>query len=61
MRLVWLLCVLVAPGIALAAPLEAGVAVIDITPAGFCIQELGPGVDFEYVRERTGAPLLPKE
>ncbi len=33
-------------------------AVIDVTPAGFALVELSPGVDFEYVRERTGAPLL---
>lgn len=32
-------------------------AVIDITPAGFRLVELCPGVDFEYVRVRTGAPL----
>lgn len=34
-------------------------AVIDITPAGFKLLELSPGVDFEYVQERTGAPLIP--
>ena len=33
-------------------------AVIDITPAGFLLVELSPGVEFEYVRDRTGAPLL---
>lgn len=33
-------------------------AVIDITPEGFTLVELCPGVDFEFVRERTGAPLL---
>jgi 3-oxoadipate CoA-transferase beta subunit len=33
-------------------------AVIDITPDGFVLVELCPGIDFEYVRERTGAPLL---
>jgi 3-oxoadipate CoA-transferase, beta subunit len=32
-------------------------AVIDITPAGFALVELCPGVEFEYVQERTGAPL----
>jgi 3-oxoadipate CoA-transferase beta subunit len=34
-------------------------AVIDVTPNGFQLVELAPGVDFEYVREQTGAPLLP--
>jgi 3-oxoadipate CoA-transferase, beta subunit len=33
-------------------------AVIDVTPAGFMLVELNPTVDFEYVRARTGAPLL---
>jgi 3-oxoadipate CoA-transferase beta subunit len=33
-------------------------AVIDITPQGFVVTELSPGVDFDYVRARTGAPLL---
>jgi 3-oxoadipate CoA-transferase beta subunit len=34
-------------------------AVIDVTPNGFQVVELAPGVDFEYVKARTGAPLLP--
>jgi 3-oxoadipate CoA-transferase beta subunit len=34
-------------------------AIIDITPEGFRLAELSPGVDFEYVQERTGARLLP--
>jgi 3-oxoadipate CoA-transferase beta subunit len=34
-------------------------AVIDITPEGFRLVELSPGVDFETVQNRTGAPLLP--
>jgi len=34
-------------------------AVIDVTPDGFRLVELSPGVGFEYVRERTGAPILP--
>lgn len=34
-------------------------AVIDITPEGFKLVELSPGVDFDYVQQRTGAPLLP--
>ena len=35
-------------------------AVIDVTPAGFKLVELCPGIDFEFVRDRTGAPLLRK-
>ncbi len=34
-------------------------AVIDVVPEGFQLVELSPGVGFEYVQERTGAPLLP--
>ena len=34
-------------------------AVLDVTPEGFRVVELSPGVDFETVQERTGAPLLP--
>ncbi|MEQ8770020.1 MAG: 3-oxoacid CoA-transferase subunit B [Phycisphaerales bacterium] len=36
-------------------------AVVDVTPEGFRVVELSPGVEFEYVRERTGAPLLPPD
>ncbi len=34
-------------------------AVVDIVEAGFRLAELAPGVSFEFVAERTGAPLLP--
>ena len=34
-------------------------AVIDVTPDGFQIVELCPGVEFETVQELTGAPLRP--
>ncbi len=34
-------------------------AVIDITPDGFQLIELAPGVDYDYVAERTGAALIP--
>lgn len=34
-------------------------AVIDVTPEGFRLVELSPGVGFDYVQERTGARLLP--
>lgn len=32
-------------------------AVVDIAGDGFRVVELAPGVDFDYVQERTGAPL----
>ncbi len=34
-------------------------AVIDITAEGFQLIELSPGIDFDYVQQRTGADLLP--
>ena len=34
-------------------------AVIDVTPAGFQTVELAPGVDLDYVQQRTGCILLP--
>ena len=34
-------------------------AVIEITEDGFQVIELSPGVDFETVQARTGAPLIP--
>ena len=36
-------------------------AVMDITPAGFQLVELAPGVDYEYAAARTGAPLIPMD
>ncbi len=32
-------------------------AVIDVTDDGLVVRELAPGVTFEYVQERTAAPL----
>lgn len=33
-------------------------AIIDVTDKGFKVKEMAPGVDFEYLQARTGAPLL---
>jgi acyl CoA:acetate/3-ketoacid CoA transferase beta subunit len=33
-------------------------AVIDVTPGGFQLVELAPGLAFDFVQERTGAPIL---
>jgi len=33
-------------------------AVIDVTPAGLKVVELAPGVSFETLQAKTGAPLL---
>jgi len=34
-------------------------AVIEVTGDGFQLVELSPGVDYDYVAERTAAPLMP--
>jgi len=34
-------------------------AVVDVTPDGFRLVELAPGISFEEVQARTGAPILP--
>ena len=34
-------------------------AVIDVTAEGFEVFELAPGINFDYVQERTGARLIP--
>jgi 3-oxoadipate CoA-transferase beta subunit len=34
-------------------------AIIDITPDGFQLRELAPGISFEEISAKTDAPLLP--
>ncbi len=34
-------------------------AVVDVTDKGFQVVELAPGITFEEVQEKTGAPILP--
>ena len=36
-------------------------AVVDVTPDGFKVVELAPGVGFEDVERQTGAPILPPD
>jgi 3-oxoacid CoA-transferase subunit B len=36
-------------------------AVVDVTPGGFRVVELAPGISFEEVEEKTAAPILPPE
>ena len=38
-----------------------GTAVVDVTPEGFRVAELAPGVTFEEVEEKTGTAILPPE
>lgn len=44
-------------GPAVVSRIYTDLAVIDVTPAGFKVVELAPGVDFDTVQARTGAPL----
>ncbi len=46
-------------GLAVVDRVFTDLAVIDITDSGFQLVELSPGVSFDYVQERTGAPLIP--
>ena len=45
-------------GLAVVDRIYTDLAVIDVTPDGFQLVELSPGVSFDYVAERTAAPLL---
>ncbi len=46
-------------GLSVVDRIYTDLAVIDVTPRGFQLSELSPGVDYDYVAERTAAPLLP--
>jgi 3-oxoadipate CoA-transferase beta subunit len=48
-------------GKAVVSRIYTDLAVVEITPAGFSLVELAPGVDFEYVQERTGATLIARQ
>ncbi|MEH6472131.1 MAG: 3-oxoacid CoA-transferase subunit B [Halopseudomonas sp.] len=44
-------------GQAVVSRIYTDLAVIDVSAAGFEVIELAPGVDFDYLQARTGAPL----
>jgi len=46
-------------GLGIVDRIYTDLAVIEVTPQGFQLVELSPGATYEYVQERTGAPLLP--
>jgi 3-oxoadipate CoA-transferase beta subunit len=48
-------------GLGVVTRIYTDLAVIAVTPEGFRLVELSPGVDFETVQARTAAPLLPME
>jgi 3-oxoadipate CoA-transferase beta subunit len=51
-------CTFPLTGAGVVSRVYSDLAVIDITPEGFKVVELAPGVDFDYVQERTGAKLI---
>ena len=51
-------CTFPLTGLAVVNRIYTDLAVIEVTPNGFRLVELSPGIDFDYVQERTDAPLL---
>ncbi len=51
-------CTFPLTGVGVVSRIYTDLAVIDVTPDGFKVVELAPGVDFEYVQERTGCKLI---
>ncbi|MCC3861250.1 3-oxoacid CoA-transferase subunit B [Pseudemcibacter aquimaris] len=51
-------CTFPLTGVGVVKRIYSDLAVIDVTPEGFKLVELAPGVDFDYVQERTGAKLI---
>lgn len=50
-------CTFPLTGVGVVSRIYTDLAVIDVTPEGFKVVELAPGVDFDYVQQRTGATL----
>jgi 3-oxoadipate CoA-transferase beta subunit len=51
-------CTFPLTGCAVVNRIYTDLAVIEVTPNGFRLVELSPGIDFNFVQERTAAPLL---
>ncbi len=45
-------------GVKVVHVIYTNLAVLDVTPRGLVVRDLAPGVTFEYVQERTAAPLF---
>jgi 3-oxoadipate CoA-transferase beta subunit len=54
-------CTFPLTGLGVVDRIYTDLAVIDVVDEGFQVVELSPGVSFEYVKERTGAELIPHE
>lgn len=52
-------CTFPLTGLGVITRVYTDLAVIEITDQGFQLIELSPGVEFDYVQERTGAELFP--
>lgn len=52
-------CTFPLTGVGVVKRIYTDLAVVDAVGGHFQLVELSPGVDFDYVRERTAAPLLP--
>jgi 3-oxoadipate CoA-transferase beta subunit len=48
-------------GVGVVSRIFTDLAVIDVTSRGFQLVELAPGITFEEVAAKTGAPILPPE
>ena len=48
---------LTGPGVV--SRIYTNLAVVDVTPQGFQVVELAPGVTFEEVERQTGAAIMP--
>ncbi len=51
-------CTFPLTGVGVVSRIYTDLAVIEVTPDGFKVVELAPGVDFDYVQERTGCKLI---
>ena len=51
-------CTLPLTGVGVVNHIITDLCVLDVTPEGFKLVELAPGVTFEEVQEKTGAPVL---